>query len=255
MRHIPSAWLVKIGFVLLLALLCGVIFLLNPEFFTRLGQVLLSGDLQQTTEYIQSFGPWAMVFSFCLTVVVNGIGFPPAIIFSAANALIFGIVPGILIAWLAETVGVTISFLLMRFLLRDAAQGVISRHAALRRFDEMSGRQGFKAMLLARMIPYFPSALLNAVGALSSMSLMSYVLASLLGKLPSTALEAMIGHDAVTVSQHPQRLVLVIVIAAVVIAGFWFYNRRQQHRERMGSNDTAGNKISTAALDEGHEAG
>jgi len=44
------------------------------------------------------------------------VGKEDAIIFSTANTLIFGIVPGIVLSVIAETVGVTISFLLLRFL-------------------------------------------------------------------------------------------------------------------------------------------
>ena len=97
-----------------------IIYLINPGFFNELWGVCLSGDMNQVAQYINSFGPWAMLFSFLLVLCVNAIGFPPAIIFSSANALIFGIVPGIILAWLAETVGVVISFLLLRFLFRDA---------------------------------------------------------------------------------------------------------------------------------------
>ena len=166
--------------------------------------------MQQTADYIKSFGPWAMFFSFCLVLVVNAIGFPPAIIFSAANALIFGIVPGIILSWLAETVGVTLSFLLMRFLFRDAAEGVIAKHASLKKIDSFSGKNGFKVMLIARTVPYFPSGILNALGAVSQISLFDYVLSSLIGKFPSTALEAMIGHDAMTMAELADAAMLFI---------------------------------------------
>ena len=226
MKLTKSTWTIKLGAIFLLFALLFIIYLLNPAFFSELWRVLLSGDMQQTADYIKSFGPWPMFFSFCLVLVVNAIGFPPAIIFSAANALIFGIVPGIILAWLAETVGVTLSFLLMRFLFRDAAEGVIAKHASLKKIDSFSGKNGFKVMLIARTVPYFPSGILNALGAVSQISLFDYVLASLIGKFPSTALEAMIGHDAMTIDQNPYRLIVVTICALALIAGFWLYERR-----------------------------
>jgi uncharacterized membrane protein YdjX (TVP38/TMEM64 family) len=237
MKLTKSTLSIKIGAVLLLLALCGVIYLLNPNFFSTLWQVLLSGDMQQTIDYIQQFGPWAMFFSFWLVLFVNAIGFPPAIIFSAANALIFGILPGIILSWIAETVGVTLSFLLMRFLFRDAAEGLIAKHAALKKIDTFSGKNGFKAMLLARTVPYFPSGVLNALGAVSQISLLDYVLASLIGKLPSTALEAIIGHDAVTVGQNSHRLMVVVVLAFLIILGFWLYNRYNGKKKTISDNE------------------
>ena len=232
-----SGSMIKLGAAGILLLLLIIIYLLNPAFFYELWKVCLSGDMNLVAEYINSFGPWAMVFSFLLVLCVNAIGFPPAIIFSSANALIFGIVPGIALAWIAETVGVTISFLLLRFFFRDAAEEIISQNSYLKKIDDVSGKEGFKVMLIARLVPYLPSGLLNAVGALSQMSLRDYVLAALIGKLPSTAIEAMIGHDAVTASENPYRLVFNILLAVVVIGAFFIYEKRNKDKTKSKENN------------------
>lgn len=231
-----STLTIKLGAVCLLILLHLLVYLLNPGLFQELWEVCLSGDMHRVAEYIQSYGPWAMVFSFILVLCVNAIGFPPAIIFSSANALIFGIVPGIILAWIAETVGVTISFILLRFLFRDAAEEVIAKHSSLQKIDELSGKDGFKIMLIARLVPYLPSGLLNALGAISKLSLRDYVLAALIGKLPSTAIEAMIGHDTVTASENPYRLVFNILLAVVVIGGFFYYEKRKKAKNAKLEN-------------------
>lgn len=223
-----SAVMIKIGSLLLIGLLSLIIYIINPKLFTELWQVLSSGNMQETVEYIKSFGSSAMVVSFFLGVLVNLIGFPPAVILSAANALVFGIFQGILLSWIAETVGVTLSFLFLRFLFRDVAEKIIVKHASLKRIDSFSGKDGFKVMLIARTLPYFPSGVLNALGAVSQITLFDYVLASLIGKLPSTALEAMIGHDALTAGQNPKRLLISIVVTIVFIGGYWLYNSRKK---------------------------
>lgn len=231
MKITKSTWPIKVGAVAGLCLLFGIVYVLNPAFWGELWDVCLSGDMHRIAAYINSFGAWAMVFSFFLVLCVNAIGFPPAMIFSAANALIFGIVPGILLAWIAETVGVALSFVLLRFLFRDAAEDVISKHKSLQKIDELSGSQGFKVMLIARIIPYLPSGLLNALGAVSKMSFRDFTIAALIGKLPSTAIEAMIGHDAVTASENPYRLVFSLVLAIVMVVGFIIYERRQKQKK------------------------
>ena len=67
------------------------------------------------------------------------------------------VIPGIIISWLAETVGVIISFLLMRTILRSSAEKIIAKSSALKKIDEFSGKKGFQLMLIMRTIPYFPS--------------------------------------------------------------------------------------------------
>lgn len=233
-----SMGLVKVGAALAIVLLVLVIHLANPAFFPHLCGLLARGDIQETAGYIQSFGGWAVVFSFLLTLFVNALGFPPAIIFSTANTLIFGIFWGIFLSVVAETVGVTLSFVLLRFFFRDAAEKVISKHKTLANIDKYSGKRGFVVMLIARMVPYFPSVLLNALGALSAMSMRDYVISSFVGKFPSTGIEAIIGHDTITRQEDPTRLIIVVVLAVLLIVGAWWYERRAAKKMEMAEKGT-----------------
>lgn len=214
---------VKMVSAVLIILLLAIIHIANPDFFPELWRVLKSGDLIATAEYIESFGSWAVFFSFWLVLFVNMLGFPPAIIFSTANTLIFGIVPGIILSVVAETVGVVLSFLILRFFLRDSAKKIISKHSSLKKIDSFSGRSGFMVMLIARTVPYFPSIMLNALGAISAISLFDYTLASFVGKFPSTAIEAIIGHDAVLHNGDYTRIIIVCIIAVILIISAWIF--------------------------------
>lgn len=226
---------VKIVAALLIVLLFVAIHLLAPEFLPEICTLLSHGDIVETAEYIKGYGELAVVFSFLLTLFVNALGFPPAIIFSTANTLIFGIFWGIVISVVAETVGVTISFLLLRFFFRDAAEKLISKSKFLSSLDQYSSEKGFVVMLIARMVPYVPSGLLNAVGALSALSLGDYFLASLVGKFPSTGIEAIIGHDAILQEEDPTRIIVVVIFAVVLIGwAYWFEKKHSQKADGNG---------------------
>ena len=229
----------KVGAAAAIVLLFGIIHLAAPGFLPELFALLSTGDISATVEYIRGYGDWAAVFAFFLTLFVNALGFPPAIIFSTANVMLFGIVPGITLSCAAETVGVTIAFLLMRFYSRDAAEKVIIKSPFLSKIDRYSGTKGFFIMLIARMIPYVPSALLNAVGALSSIRLRDYVIASFVGKFPSTGMEAIIGHDLIVKQPDNTRLVVVIICAIVLIAGAWRYEKHVMKAEAAHAEEDA----------------
>ena len=220
---------VKIVAALMIVGLFLSIHIAAPEFLPEVIDLLSRGDIVETAEYIKSYGSLAVVFSFLLTLFVNAIGFPPAIIFSTANTLIFGIVPGIVLSVVAETVGVTISFVLLRFFFRDTAKKVIAKSKRLSSIDKYSSKKGFTVMLIARMVPYLPSGLLNAAGALSAMSLADYFLASLVGKFPSTGIEAIIGHDAILQEEDFTRIIVVVIFAIALIAWAWWYQKKHQH--------------------------
>ena len=187
--------------------------------------LLASGDIPATVDYIRSFGDGALLFAFLLTLFTNALGFPPAVIFSTANVILFGIVPGIILSCVAETVGVTIAFILMRFYFRESAERVIAKSTFLSKVDQYSGSKGFLIMLIGRMVPYLPSALLNAVGALSSIRLRDYVIASFIGKFPSTGIEAIIGHDLIMRQEDNTRIIIVVICAAVLIYAAVRYER------------------------------
>ncbi len=220
---------IKIAVVILIVALFGGVHLAAPEFLPEVFDLLSRGDIVETAEYIQGYGSLAVVFSFLLTLFVNAIGFPPAIIFSTANTLIFGIVPGIILSVIAETFGVTISFILLRFFFRDSAKKIIRKSKRLSSIDKYSSKNGFTVMLIARMVPYVPSGILNAAGALSAMSLLDYFLASLVGKFPSTGIEAIIGHDAILHEEGFLRIIVVVIFAIALIVWAWRYQKKHHH--------------------------
>ena len=220
---------IKIAVALMIVALFGAIHLAAPEFLPEVFELLSRGDIVETAQYIKSYGSLAVVFSFMLTLFVNAIGFPPAIIFSTANTLIFGIVPGIILSVIAETFGVTISFVLLRFFFRDSARKVIAKSKSLRSVDKYSSKKGFMVMLIARMVPYVPSGILNAAGALSSITLLDYFLASLVGKFPSTGIEAIIGHDAILHEEGFLRIIIVVIFAVALIVWAWRYQKKHNH--------------------------
>jgi len=213
--------LIQLGFLSGLVVLGVLVYVLVPGFYDDMWELALSGDVQRMAEVLQSYGPWAMVISFVLDVLINALGFLPSIFFSTANGLLFGVVPGIIISWLAETVGVVLSFMIMRYILRDTAHKVIEKSEFLLKVDDFSGKNGLTVMLFARAIPYFPSGIITALGAISQISLRDYIIANLVGKLPSTALEVIVGHDAVLLQDNLGRLTVVILIASVIYFLLW----------------------------------
>ena len=117
--HVKSERMVQIISGILLFVLLGGIYILNPAIYRDLWHVMTCGSMEETIAYINQFGIWAMVVSFWVDVLINALSVLPSIFVSTANGVLFGVIPGIILSWLAETTGVIISFLLMRTLLRE----------------------------------------------------------------------------------------------------------------------------------------
>ena len=218
---------VKLFAIMGLAVVLTGGYLTKPDWFTTIWYLATSGDINGTIEFLRSLGAWAIVVSIIIDVLINAVGFLPSIFISTANGIVFGLIPGIVISWIAETIGVILSFLLMRTILRSSAEELIQKSNMLQKIDELSGASGFKMMLFARTLPYFPSGIITALGAVSRISLKDYILANLLGKFPSTALEVVVGYDIVNYQQHLLQLALVVLGVTFLYGLLWWYNKRK----------------------------
>ena len=202
-----------------------VSYLLAPEFINRLTHLFLTGDVMGSIHFIRSYGPYAMLVSFLIIVFINIVAVLPNILIVAANGIIFGVVKGTLISWIGESVGVIISFILMRYLFHDSAQSIIASSKSLKQMNDFSGKKGLGVMMVARSIPYIPSGLITALGAVSSISLTDYIIATFIGKLPSALIEVTLGHDLINYQDHIGRLTVLLLISA--LAYYFFVHKKR----------------------------
>ncbi|MGL5269541.1 MAG: TVP38/TMEM64 family protein [Selenomonadaceae bacterium] len=212
-----------------LATLCiglSIIYFVNPTPWEQIARLLLSGDLSAIIDYIRSFGTYAMLVSIMIVIFINVVAVLPNIFLLAANGIIFGIIPGTIISWLAESIGVIISFFIMRYFGQDGATALIRRSNMLKKVDDYSGKNGFKIMIIARSIPFIPSGLITALAALSEIPARDYILATLLGKFPSALIEVSIGHDLASYHDHMLRLTFFVLIAIGAYAAYIWQQKK-----------------------------
>jgi len=209
-----------------IVILAVVSYLLAPDFINQLTRLFLTGDVMGSIHFIRSYGPYAMLVSFLIIIFINVVAVLPNILIVAANGIIFGVVKGTIISWIGESIGVIISFILMRYLFHDSAQSIIARSKGLKQMDDFSGKKGLVVMMVARSIPYIPSGLITALGAVSSISLLDYIIATFVGKLPSALIEVTLGHDLLNYKDHTGRLTILLVISA--LAYYFFVHKKKQ---------------------------
>jgi len=125
----------------------------------------------------------ALIFSLGYILVV-ALSIPVATVLTVLAGFLFGSVLGTVLVVTAATIGASLLFLLVRFFFRD----VVST-----RFDsrlEVVNREladnGFRDVLLLRLAPVIPFALINVGAALTSVRFRDYALATLIGITPFT---------------------------------------------------------------------
>lgn len=140
----------------------------------------------------------AFLIGFGLAVFVALIGIIPSPFVTAANVLFFGFWPGVIITFTGETVGAAIAFYLYRKGFKSSVRHKLEKYKAAERLLNADNKKAFWIIFSFRLIPVLPSGIVTFTSAMSRASLLTFVVAGALGKLPSLLFE---GYAALQVTE------------------------------------------------------
>jgi len=184
---------------------------------------------------IHQGGLFAAVVGFLLIVFVSFVPLLPIPLIAGAVGAVIPLVPAILSTWAGACVGALLKFFIERLLLRRPAQLWLRRYESWQGLVGFLDRNGFYAVLVTRLIPVFPSSLVNTAGAVTGISVRAFVFATLIGKLPTMVVFTVAGAQITT---HFWRTMgwLSVYGVAVGLATWWL--GRTLHR-RTGASSGA----------------
>ena len=193
-----------------------------------------------TTELRELSGtPWAVPIYFVAYAILD-ILFIPTQFLSIAAVLMWGWAKGGTIELAAATIGSIFPFLISRTAMREWVTRRLAQHD---RFIEVIDREGFTLLLLLRVIPIIPYTALNYIAGFSTMSKRKYVLATVIGMIPSTYIFAYFVDAVIAGVMEPRAVALRAVGAALVFAALIVATRlaapRLRRRVESGSRTTS----------------
>ena len=95
-------------------------------------------------------------------------------------------------------------------------------------------RHGFGPLFVVFSIPFTPSSLINVVSALSNMSIRSFFLAVLLGKMVMISIVTFIGTDWRNIASDPKRIIPILV--GILI--FWIIGKAIEKKINNAHHNT-----------------
>lgn len=198
--HVPSpSQLRLIGLVLAVVIGGGVVWL------------LFGSDLDAVREVIDGAGAWAPMVYVALHVLLTLVPVSKNILALAAGAL-FGLTAGIALSWVATMVSAAVTFAIARRLGRAAVAEMTGER--LHRAEALFSDEGFNAVVMARLTPVLPFAILNYGAGVSSIAWRPYLLGTAVGALPGS-----VGYAALGASAGSN---VTVYVGAGVVAGLMF---------------------------------
>lgn len=168
------------------------------------------------TNYVRAVLIFMAVYAAIIALGMPGV--PPL---TMVGGFLFGFLPCVLYASISATVGTTISFFVIRYVLGNLIRGKYAQK--LERFNEKIASHGTASYLLTLqlmgVIPYF---VINVLAALTNVSIMTFVWTTFVGSLPILGIYAFAGGQLYTVESvrdifSPSIIALLVVLVLVAL--------------------------------------
>jgi uncharacterized membrane protein YdjX (TVP38/TMEM64 family) len=151
---------------------------LSYYFFNGTGRDIFVGKF---SAYMKSIGIWAP-FIFTAFYAVCMLLFIPASIPTSIGGLVFGEWAGLGLNFAGAMIGGVISFLLVRYFLRDMASGIL-KAGHFKKLDESSAEHGFSIIVYMRLL-FVPFSYVSLAAGISRIKFSQFFWGTVVGVIP-----------------------------------------------------------------------
>ncbi|WP_198262799.1 TVP38/TMEM64 family protein [sulfur-oxidizing endosymbiont of Gigantopelta aegis] len=211
-------------FIMIIALLAGIYWLLNAT-----GFVALLLDTEQFKQYIQSTGYWGVLIIIALMAFAILFKLLPSAAVALASGAAYGHTWGTIYIILGAWLGAIIAFSITRLLGNDALCRLSGRRIKLE--QEQSQSWLMWGLLVSRFIPIIPYDIVSYAMGLTPLKLWRFSIATLIGVIPTSFFLAHVGGELAKIDFDAMfsgmMLAGLVVLLPVSIAMFVFYRYGQ----------------------------
>jgi uncharacterized membrane protein YdjX (TVP38/TMEM64 family) len=145
----------------------------------------LRDKVERMDALFKGLGAWAPAV-FMLIWIAACIMMLPGLPIAIAGGLVFGAVWGSVWTTIGANLGACLAFLIGRYGARDMVAGWVEKNKALKKIDEGVKQQGWRMLMITRLVPIFPFNIQNYVYGLTKISFGTYALVSVVCMIPGT---------------------------------------------------------------------
>lgn len=157
---------------------------------------------------------FAMLLACGITYSVStALSLPGGTVLSLLLGFLFGRWAGTLLIVISATTGAGAVFWLARYLFADWARERLQQHALSQKLLDGFQADAFNYMLFLRLIPLFPFWLVNLAPAFTTVSMRTYLIATLVGIIPGSFIFANLGQSLSRIDSLDQLLSVQTLVA------------------------------------------
>lgn len=168
--------------------LIGVILILAVAFIgiraTGVHEHISLENAQNLKNWVNGYGALGPVV-FILLYIVACVFFLPGLPVTIVGALAFGSVRGAIFSSIGSTLGATAAFLIARYAARGTVEKWVEGNEQFEKIDKGVESQGWRMLMITRLVPIFPFNLQNFAYGLTKINLGTYVLVSWICMIPA----------------------------------------------------------------------
>lgn len=178
------------------------------------------------SKFLQSLGPYSPAV-FVLFQIFQVVAAPfPGELTGVAGGYVYGQTMGFVLSTLGLTIGSWVAFELASILGRPFVERFVSQEV-LNKFDFLTTNAGATICFLFFLIPGFPKDYLSYLLGLSRMKLSTFLIVSIIGRIPGTYLLTVQG--AKFRSQEYYAVAIFAAISAVILLLAYLYRNQIYH--------------------------
>ncbi len=178
---------------------------------------LAAGNLQAVAQRVRDLG-WLGPAAYVLLWVIACLFFVPGLPITVLGAALFGAWKGLLWVTIGANLGAMAAFLVGRYAARPLVEGWTRRSPRLARIEEGVLRNGWRMVMITRLVPVFPFNLQNYAYGLTPIRFGTYALVSFLCMLPASAAFCFAGGALVSGGGSLRRTLWYLAAAATLLA-------------------------------------
>ncbi|SJZ37562.1 TVP38/TMEM64 family protein [Selenihalanaerobacter shriftii] len=190
-----------------------VAFLLN--YFGVMDYIKIE-NLPKIRTWIEGFGMLGPIV-YILLYIAACVFFLPGLPIALVAGVAFGPIWGTVWCSIGSVLGATAAFLVARYAARDMIEAKFGDSDQFKKIDKGVEEQGWRMLMITRMVPIFPFNVQNYVYGLTKIKLVTYVLVSWITMLPAAIAFCFAGGSVANGTGNLGQTFMYLGIAAIAL--------------------------------------